>query len=177
MALPHLEATNLLSPSCSLQLAKVNQLRAARKRPPLTCSPGVRFLSYGKNKEGCWDYEMFEQQTIDFMDMFEALHPDWQLEWEIDWSSGHAKYRIGALNVNSMGVKYGGKQKTPRESRIPADPAEAAFYLGPHEAKMAWGRQTVDRKLKPGKTQQFYFKARILSLSPPSTLALIAWIT
>ena len=124
------------------------------------CSPGVRFLSYGKNKQGYWDYEMFEEQTIDCMDTFEALHPDWQLEWEIDWSSGHAKYRIGALNANSMGVRYGGKQKTPRESRIPADPSEAAFYLGPHEANMKWNGQVFDCKLKPGETQHFYFKVR-----------------
>ena len=123
-------------------------------------------LVYGKNKEGYWDYEMFEQQTVDFMDTFEALHPDWQLEWEIDWSSGHAKYRAGALNVNSMGVKYGGKQRTPRESKIPADPAEAAFYLGPHEAKMKWHGKVIDRKLKPGEIQHFYFKV-CLSYSQP----------
>ena len=140
------------------ELAKVNELRAARKRPPLSCSPGLRFLDYGKNKEGYWDFEMFKEQTIDFMDAFEALHPDWQLEWEVDWSSGHAKYREGALNVNSMGVKYGGKQKTPRESKIPSDPVEADFYLGPHDAKMKVGAQELDCKLKPGDTQSFYFQ-------------------
>ena len=138
----------------------MNKFRELRGRPPLKCSPGLRFLSYGKNKEGYWDYEMFEEQTIDFMDAVEALHPDWQLEWEIDWSSGHAKYREGALNVNSMGVKYGGKQRTPRESTIPSEPSEAAFYLGPHAAKMKWRGREIDCKLKPGDTQHFYFQER-----------------
>ena len=138
----------------------MNNFRAARGRPPLTCSPGLRFLSYGKNKEGYWDYEMFEEQTVDFMDTFEALHSDWQLEWEIDWSSGHAKYREGALNVNSMNIKYGGKQRTPRESKIPSEQSGAAFYLGPHEATMKWQGKVIDCKLKPGETQNFYFQVR-----------------
>ena len=146
-----------------MQLVKVNKFREARGREPLRCSPGLRFLKYGKNKGGYWDYEMFEEQTIDFMDAVEALHPDWQLEWEIDWSSGHAKYREGALNVNSMGVKYGGKQRTPRESRIPKEPSEATFFLGSHEAKMRWHGKEIDCKLKPGETQSFYFKVCRLS--------------
>jgi hypothetical protein len=46
-----------------------------------------------------------------------------------------SQHRDGALNVNPITVKYGGKQKTPRESKIPSDMTEAATYLGSYDAK------------------------------------------
>jgi len=64
------------------ELERVNAFRALRGRPALDCSPGVRFLSYGKNKDGYWDYEMFAKQVVDFMDAFDVLHPEWQLMLE-----------------------------------------------------------------------------------------------
>ena len=45
--------------------------------------------------------------------------PDWQLLLEIDWSSGHAKHRIGALNTSWMNLGYGGSQEIPRDVKIP----------------------------------------------------------
>ena len=134
-------------PMTAAELARVNAFRELRGRPPLDCSPGVRFLNYGKNKEGYWDYDMFAKQVVDFMDCVEVLHPDWQLLLEVDWSSGHAKMLLGALNANSMNVAYGGGQKTPRESTIPSDPEKAKLYLGEY-----------DPTLKPGDTQFFYFR-------------------
>ena len=71
-----------------------------------------------------------------------------------------SQHRDGALNVNSMNVKYGGKQKTPRESKIPSDATEAAAYLGSYDAKMVWRGKTYDCKLKPGDTQHYYFRVR-----------------
>jgi hypothetical protein len=32
---------------------------------PLKGSPGVRFLDYGKIKEGYWNYDLFRQQVED----------------------------------------------------------------------------------------------------------------
>ena len=81
------------------------------------------------------------------MDVFDALHPDWQLMLEVDWSSGHAKHLPGALNANNMNVSYGKSQAAPRESTIPSDPEKAKLFLGPY-----------DPKLKPGDTQYFYFR-------------------
>ena len=73
---------------------------------------------------------------IDFIDAFEALQPDWQLLFEIDWSSGHAKHREGSLNTNTMNVGYGGGQKIPRDVKITTEalcpnskPLESAFPL------------------------------------------------
>ena len=73
------------------ELDTANAFRKKRGRVAIDCSPGVRFLNYGKGRDGYWDYEMFKQQVIDFIDSFEAVHPDWQLLLEVDWSSGHAK--------------------------------------------------------------------------------------
>ena len=38
-----------------------------------------------------------------------------------------------------MNVFYGGKQETPRESKIPTDPEAAALYLGPHNPQLKPG--------------------------------------
>jgi hypothetical protein len=46
-----------------------------------------------------------------------------------------------------MNVGHGGKQATPRESKIPSEPEMAALHLGPY-----------DPQLKPGDTQFFYFR-------------------
>ena len=66
----------------------------------------MRFLTYGKNKDGYWTYEHFAEQTADILDMYEALYPDAQVLVEVDWSSGHAKMREDALNVNAMAVNF-----------------------------------------------------------------------
>jgi hypothetical protein len=71
-----------------------------------------------------------------------------------------SQHREGALNVNSMNVKYGGKQKTPRESKIPSDPSEAKAYLGTYPAMMKWQGENLDCLLKPGDTQHYYFKVQ-----------------
>ena len=162
----------------------MNDFREKRGRSPLSHSPGVEFLKYGKSNEGYWDYDKFAVQVIDFMDAFDALHPDLQLLLEVDWSAGHAKHNPGALDVNGMNVSYGGAQKTSRESRIPNDADEAATYLGPHPAVIKWNGQVadlqhsarraargarafpqlqsraqeIDLKLKPGDVQYFYFR-------------------
>ena len=60
-------------PLTSAQLAEVNAWRAEqipvnadeitkRRYTPLKESPGLRFLRYGKNKDGWWNFEMMAQQ-------------------------------------------------------------------------------------------------------------------
>eukprot|EP00966_Prymnesium_polylepis_P332092 7387630-Prymnesium_polylepis.1 len=89
------------------------------------------FLDFGKNKDGYWELRqvspagepivrtpcetaekrdppicsrasLLGPQVVNIIDAFEALHPDWQLLFEIGWSSGHAKHRDGSLNTNTM---------------------------------------------------------------------------
>lgn len=61
------------------ELKLVNAFRKARRRAPLTSSPCVRFLSYGKNKDGYWTYDHFSEQVQDVLDMYEALYPNAQV--------------------------------------------------------------------------------------------------
>lgn len=60
-------------PLTPAQLAKVNEWRKAQMGPepsdamkerykPLTESPGLRFLKYGKNQDGWWNYQTMAQQ-------------------------------------------------------------------------------------------------------------------
>ena len=146
------------------ELARVNDTRRGKGRPPLKESPGTRFLVPGKNKEGYWTYDDFERQTIDIMDCLEEVEPEKQLAIEVDHSAGHAKYRPDGLHVANMNVKYGGKQKVLRDSVM------TEGCLGPHEAKMhlnagVWSTQydavlttkTVDLKLKLGDVHRMSF--------------------
>ena len=78
-------------------------------------SPGVEFLQYGKNKEGYWTFEHFLKQTMDVLDVLEALYPERQVVIEVDHSQGHAKLDPDALHAKSMGVKVGHGQRIPRK--------------------------------------------------------------
>ena len=72
------------------QLVKINIYRKALQKPKLNESPGLRFLSYGANKDGYWTHDMFMEQLHDVLDLYEALFPLHQVAIEVDWSSGHA---------------------------------------------------------------------------------------
>ncbi|CAN0077014.1 unnamed protein product [Scytosiphon promiscuus] len=143
-------------------LNAVNVKRKEAGKKVLTRSPGLRFLDYGKNKGGYWGYDLFEEQTMDIIDVYEHLHPDVQLVIEVDHSSGHAKQRENGLHVSNMNVKYGGKQRILRDSVM------TEGCLGPEEAKMyfadgKWSTQfsaeavVFDQKLKVGETQTSTF--------------------
>ena len=55
-----------------------------RRQGPLSGSPAVCFLSYGKHKDGYWTYEHFAEQTDYILDMYEALYPGPQVLIEVD---------------------------------------------------------------------------------------------
>jgi hypothetical protein len=140
------------------ELAAYNQNRLGRNLPPLDRSPGLRFLLYGKNKEGWWDHEMFSAQCTDIIDAFEFLYPAWQLAQEVDHSSGHGKYKADGLLVLAMNKGYGGKQRGMRDTVVDDK------CLGNEPAIIKWtdenGVEHVrDCKLKPGDKQSFTFKA------------------
>ena len=72
------------------ELERVNAFRAQHigrpenERTKLTESLGLRFLKYGKNKEGYWDYDMFAAQVAELLDCIEVLYPDNQIVLEVD---------------------------------------------------------------------------------------------
>lgn len=123
------------------ELSLMNAFRKARGRAPLSTSPAVRFLSYGKNKDGYWKYEQFSEQVVDMLDMYESLYPAAQVLVEVDWSSGHSKHREDALNVLAMSVTFGGKQAIP------------------HPSLMVEGCLGAGSTLKVGETQYFHFRS------------------
>jgi hypothetical protein len=125
------------------EIQKVNAWREAKygEPRPLDASPGVRFLDYGKNKEGYWTAADIPKQTEDLLDALECLHPDWQFVLEFDWSSGHAAHRPGCLSVHAMNVNWGGKQSIAHATKL------TKGCLGPHNPQ-----------LKEGDMQFFYFR-------------------
>jgi hypothetical protein len=112
------------------------------------------------------------------MDMMGFLHPDLQLVFLFDWSSGHAKKQDGGLAVLQMNSKYGGKKGAGMR-----DTEMVEGCLGDGEAKLwkvlsaagdiigwfasaaeaeAHGSGTVievDCKLKIGDTQHMEFSS------------------
>lgn len=61
------------------QLAKVNIQRLIDGLSPFVESPGIRYLEYGKNKEGYWDFEEFNEQVKDIIYCFNIIYPGYQL--------------------------------------------------------------------------------------------------
>ena len=81
---------------------------------------GARKIIYrGKNHDAWWDLSQLISQTKNAVDIFEYLHPDKVGIWLFDCSSAHEGLATDALNVNSMNVNPGGKQKPLRTTTIP----------------------------------------------------------
>lgn len=118
-------------PVTNLELQSFNEWRVKNGKSEITASPGVRFLLYGNtdDKEGWWDWDKFEIQLIDMLDLFDFLYPQYQLLVEIDWSAGHSKHRDGALNALAMNVGYGGSQPMMRDTKIERE----LGFLGDHQ--------------------------------------------
>lgn len=93
-------------------------------------TPGVRFLLYGstEEKDGWWNWDKFEVQLKDLIELFNFLCPQYQLLVEIDWSAGHSKHREGALNAKAMAAGYGGAQPHMRRTLI----ERVEGFLGPN---------------------------------------------
>jgi hypothetical protein len=139
-------------PITEAELERFNRHRAEAGKPAITESAGIRFLQYGSmvstngsltGKEGWWDWDKFELQLIDFLDLFEFLYPGYQLQVEIDWSAGHSKFRVGALNAKAMNTEYGGKKTAMRDTVIERE--EGFLGLNP------------GRTLQVGDTQRMVF--------------------
>ena len=158
------------------ELAAINASRTARdpQAEPLTESPGLRYLKYGKmttaagttsGKEGSWDNEKMVQQTIDYMDAAEVLYPGHQIHFQFDWSSGHSKRSDDGLCVGNMNWGYGGKQTALRDTKL------TAGCIGPFPTTVtvqtADGPQTMDYGLQVGDTQSFVYGESVAGRPTP----------
>ena len=84
-------------------------------KDPLTL---VRFFDVGINEEGYWNYNQIALQVEDVFDVLAIKCPQYDIVLLMDQSSGHRKMSDGALNANSMSVRYGGKQDKLRKTKI-----------------------------------------------------------
>ena len=137
-------------------------------KPPLETSPGIRFLNYGINKDGYWDYDHMARQMEDVLDCAEVVYGDpasdsvvdakakapqgINVDWstgfrtmqEMDWSSGHGRRKPDGLDANRMNEKFGGKQQVMRSTVVSAED------LGPHPAVHQGAPQSASRRLGRG---------------------------
>jgi hypothetical protein len=117
------------------QLAKVNEMRQNKKygdkeaaiyllgsadKKDLLSSPFVRYLEYGKGKDGYWSYNHMALQLEDCTDTFKVLFPAFDIVYELDHSSGHDKEKADGLTTtpSMLGWEHGGKQRRMRSSEL-----------------------------------------------------------
>jgi hypothetical protein len=65
----------------------------------------------GKGLDIWWDLPQLLQQIKHALAVFEHTYPDCVGIWVFDQSSAHKGYADNALNINSMNINPGGKQK------------------------------------------------------------------
>ena len=57
-------------------------------------------------------------QVENVFDVLSIKYPEYDFLFMLDQSSGHGRMREGLLNINSMSVKFGGKQEKLRDTTI-----------------------------------------------------------
>ena len=80
--------------------------------------PGIVFFEYGKNRLGFWEGATFVVQVEQLLKVLEFLYPNMQVVLEVDHSSGHLKEKVDGLLVNDMGMRWGGKKASKRDTKI-----------------------------------------------------------
>ncbi|CAM9852217.1 unnamed protein product [Sphacelaria rigidula] len=128
------------------ELDRVTKFREERGRSALKRTPGTRHLVFGKDKGGSWDFDRFEKQFVDVMDVLEVIEKDKQIVFEVDHSAGHSKMREDGLHTSYMNVKYGGTQRMLRNTKVT-------------EGLYSPGAKPYPRKLAVGDTQRMVFQA------------------
>ena len=88
------------------QFTDYDMNRVSRLLKPLEEPLGIWKIRPGKNKDVFWTYDTMAEQVVDVMDMMGSLHPDLQLVFPLDWSSGHEKKQDGRLTLLQMNTKY-----------------------------------------------------------------------
>lgn len=119
---------------------------------PLTKSPGVRFLHYGKEKDGYWDSNHMMVQMEDHADCLAVMFPHCQIIDEYDWSGVHGVKKADGLDAKAMNVKFGGAATAKHDTVI------IDGCLGDFSAVITMPDGTkYDRKLQIGQTQSMVF--------------------
>ena len=97
------------------------QIKEQLKLPEELHLPSVeaRKIVYpGKGFDAWWDLPQLLKQVKHALAVFEHTHLDCVSVWVFDRLSTHKGYADNALNINSMNINPGGKQKKLRDTRI-----------------------------------------------------------
>ena len=106
--------------------AAATDVHGNARKQTLTTSPFVRTLEFG-GSNGYWNGNHMTVQTEDCIDCLRVLFPEkYDYVFLYDHSSGHAKKRVGGLNVVNMNKGYGGENM--RSTLI----EQSEGYLGPY---------------------------------------------
>lgn len=99
-----------------------DQIHAQHKLPPELRLPAfeARKITYpGKGFDPWWDLTQLIKQVKTSISIFEYTHPGCIGVFVFDRSSAHGGFAEDALNINSMNIHHGGKQKRLRSTIIP----------------------------------------------------------
>ena len=146
----------------SQDMAAINAKRTIEGKPPCKyftshkgCYYGFHAFQYGKAREGYWDGDKMLEQVMEFIDAFNFLHPEDQALFIFDWSSGHSKYPLDALNVNCMNMKYGGtKGCNMRAATLEEDYPNSNMMV---QEQLEDGSWLEPRKFRKGDVQPMIF--------------------
>ena len=115
------------------------------KKPVLKENPFLRLLEHGQGKDGYWTYNHMVLQIEDVMDCMAVLFPDvsdprkcwFDVCFELDHSSGHAKDRTDGLSTLPTALNFGigGAQRKMQSTVI----TEGCLRSEQHEQKLNVG--------------------------------------
>ena len=90
----------------------------------------IQYFDLGMNEEGYWNYNHVALQVEDIFDVLSIKYPSYDFLFMLDQSSGHGRMREGALNVNQMSGKWGGKQSRMRKTILDVGPYPRKLNVG-----------------------------------------------
>ena len=124
-----------------------------KMRKKLTSTPFVRWLEYGQNYDGYWNYHHMIVQFEDIVDVLKVLYSNqYDFIFYFDHSSGHDRLRPDGLSEKTMNKMYGGTQNKMRDTTIQDD-----TYLGlfSHPERLKVG-QVQSMQFQPYNDGPFY---------------------
>lgn len=80
----------------------------------------------GKGFNSWWDLLQLIEQVKDTISIFGYTHPNCIGVFVFDWSSAHGGFAEDTLNVNSMNIHPGGKQRKLCDTVIPLNNPDPA---------------------------------------------------
>jgi hypothetical protein len=132
------------------QMKRTNEARSGKKhadedaatcllgspeKQDLLVSPFVRMLAHGAAQDGHWSHNHMVLQIDDCFDCFKMLHPEFDMVWELDHSSGHSAELPAGLTTKQTGTldgglgwNHGGKKRHVRDSMLTAKDVGAVLH-------------------------------------------------